>query len=108
MWKRAGIKDWSPILYGPIRGNTLQVPASTVRAFVALGKLLPGSTGDDCSPVMMNSAVGAILPWGLQEEEEKLKAVGCLAFGDFWPPKEGPVAHREVIQGVSPQPLLEK
>ena len=85
------------------------VPASLIRAFVVLGWLLPGSTRDTCSPVLVNLAAGAISPQGLQEEEEEeQKAVGCLATGDLWPPEEGLVAHKEVAQGVSPQPLLEK
>ena len=53
-------------------------------------------------------AAGVILPCGLQEEEEKQKVVGCLTTGDLRPPKEGLVVHKEVAQGVSPWPLLEK
>ena len=76
------------------------VTVSPTRAFVVLGQLLPGPTGDACSLVLVNPAVGVILPQGLWEEERQ-KVVGCLATGNLQ-------THREVAQGASPPPLLEK
>lgn len=79
------------------------------KAFVLQERLLPGLTRGTCSLVLVNPPVGAILPLGLQEEErERQKLVGCLAAGDLQPPKEVLVEYREVAQGASPQPLLEK
>ena len=78
------------------------VPVSPLRAFAMLEWQLPGLTGDTCSLVLVNLAVGVILPWELQEheeeeeEEEKQKAVGYLASGDLRLLEVGPAAHKVV------------
>ena len=74
------------------------VPVSPIRAFAMLEWLLPVLTGDICSSVLVNLAVGLILPWETQEqkEEEKQKVVGYLASGDLRLLELGPAAHKVV------------
>lgn len=107
---RAGNKKTIPLLVWSHQGQFAVVSVSPIRAFAMLEWLLPVLTGDICSSVLVNLAVGLILPWETQEqkEEEKQKVVGYLAYGHLWLPEVGPAAHREVAKRVSPQFPLEK
>ena len=104
-WKRAGRRKLVPLLIWSNPGRYILVPVPPVRGFEALGQLLPGLIRDACLPFPVNPAVGTILPWGLWEEEERQKVVGCMAAGELRLPKERRVAHREVAQGASPKTL---
>ena len=92
------IKKLVPPLVWSHWGQLAVVTVSPTRAFAMLEWLLPELSGDACSLVLVNLAVGVILPWELQKQKEdkKQKAVGHLASGDLRLPEVGLAAHKVV------------